>query len=592
MTSLFVDGERRDVPVIARRELPPERRIAGPAIILDDTGTIVVEPGFSLVRRPDGVLQMVDEAFAQALQADEADSGSTSGASKRGGGVVDPVLLEVMNNLFVSIGEQMGHVLRRTAQSTNIRDRLDFSCAVFDAGGGLVANAPHIPVHLGAMSESVRAVLRAHPDPLPGDAFVTNDPAGGGSHLPDITVVSPVHGGDGSLRFFVACRGHHADVGGITPGSMPPASTSLDEEGVVFRSERIVRGGVFDEARFRALLAAARFPARRPDENVADLEAHLAANRLGMRLLDELCERYGFPFVRAYMEHVQSNAAEAVRAAIRARPDGSFRFEDGLDDGTRIAVRVDIEGDAMRIDFGGTDRATRSNSNAPRAVTIAAVLYVLRTMVGRKIPLNGGCLEPVSVVIPKGSLLDPPADCAVAAGNVETSQRIVDVLLGALGLAAASQGTMNNLTFGDADFGYYETIAGGAGALPDASGASAVHTHMTNSRITDPEILEARFPVRLRRFEIRRGSGGRGRHAGGDGLVRELEFLAPLEIAVLSERRLTSPFGLAGGEPGMSGKNVLDSVELPGRFQARADAGSVLRIETPGGGGHGEPAPS
>ncbi len=581
-TSLYLDGARVDVPVFGRRELPVDRRVEGPALVLDDTGTIVVEPRFAILRRPDGILTMTDEA---GPATDGAAEGSPHEAA-------DPVLLEVMNNLFVSIGEQMGHVLRRTAQSTNIRDRLDFSCAVFDADGGLVANAPHIPVHLGAMSESVRAVKRAHPDPSPGDAFVTNDPASGGSHLPDITVVSPVHGTDGGLRFYVACRGHHADIGGITPGSMPPGSTTLEEEGVVFRNERIVHRGLFDEARFRALLAGARYPARRPNENVADIEAHLAANRLGVRLLDELCARYGYATVRAYMAHVQANAAEAVREAIRALPDGSFRFEDGLDDGTRIVVRVDVEGDAMRIDFAGTSAATRTNSNAPRAVTVAAVLYVLRTMVGRAIPLNGGCLAPVQLVVPEGSLLDPPPDRAVAAGNVETSQRIVDVLLGALGLAAASQGTMNNVTFGDATFGYYETIAGGAGALPDADGASGVHTHMTNSRITDPEILESRFPVRLLRFAIRRGSGGRGRRSGGDGLVREIEILAPLEVAVLSERRLTRPYGLAGGEPGAAGKNLLDGVELPGRFQTRAAKGSVLRIETPGGGGYGEPPKS
>ncbi len=575
--SMVVEGVRVEVPVFARRALAVGAPVDGPALVLDDTGTLVVEPGFSIVRRDDGVLAMTD---ARGL-ADEARGGDDA--------VADPVLLEVFNNLFVSVGEQMGHVLRRTAQSTNIRDRFDFSCAVFDAEGGLVANAPHIPVHLGAMSESVRAVIRAHPAPRPGDAFVTNDPARGGSHLPDITVVSPVHGPDGALRFYVASRGHHADVGGVTPGSMPPFSTTLEEEGVVLRGERIVHRGVFDEARLRALLAGARYPARRPDENVADVEAHLAANQLGARLLDELSARYGFDRVRAYMGHVQANAGEAVREAIRALPDGTRAFEDQLDDGTRIAVRVHVHGDAMTVDFTGTAAATRTNSNAPRAVTVAALLYVLRTMVGRAIPLNAGCLAPVRLVVPEGSLLDPPPDRAVAAGNVETSQRVVDVLLGALGLAAASQGTMNNVTFGDATFGYYETIAGGAGALPDAGGASGVHTHMTNSRITDPEVLEARFPVRLRTFAIRRGSGGEGRHRGGDGLVREIELLAPLEVSVLSERRATRPFGLEGGEAGAAGRNLLDGRELPGRASAHAPAGAVLRIETPGGGGYGEP---
>jgi 5-oxoprolinase (ATP-hydrolysing) len=501
------------------------------------------------------------------------------------------VRLEVFGNLFMSIAEQMGHVLRRTALSTNIRERLDFSCAVFDAEGGLVANAPHIPVHLGAMSETVRAVRRAHPSPAPGDVFATNDPAEGGSHLPDVTVVSPLHGPDGALRFFVASRGHHADIGGVTPGSMPPFSTSLEEEGVVLRHLPIVRGGAFDEAGLRAALAGARYPARRPDENVGDIEAHLAANRLGARLLDELCARYGEDVVRAYMGHVQTNAAAAVREAIAARTDGEYAFEDALDDGGRVAVRIDVRGDRMRIDFRGTSGASPGNANAPRAVTLAAVLYVLRTMVGKPIPLNGGCLEPVEVILPPGCLLDPPPGRAVAAGNVETSQRVVDVLLGALGLAAASQGTMNNLTFGDARFGYYETLGGGAGALPGADGASGVHTHMTNSRITDPEVLEARFPVRLRRFSLRPGSGGRGRHRGGDGLIREIELLAPLDVAILAERRRTRPFGLAGGEPGAPGRNLLDGRELPGRVALRAEAGAVLRIETPGGGGYGAPGP-
>jgi 5-oxoprolinase (ATP-hydrolysing) len=574
---LVIDGVRRAVPVHRRRALGVGETLRGPALILDDTGTIVVEPGCVVTRREDGILHMRDEA------------GLTSQAPDEDLARPDPVRLEVMSNLFMSIAEQMGHVLRRTALSTNIRERLDFSCAVFDADGGLVANAPHIPVHLGAMSETVRAVRRAHPEPAPGDVFATNDPAEGGSHLPDLTLVSPVHGPDGALRFYVASRGHHADIGGITPGSMPPFSTTIEEEGVVFRHMPIVRGGVFDEAGFRAKLAGAKYPARRPDENVGDVEAHLAANRLGARLLGELSARYGHPFVRAYMGHVQANAGAAVREAIAKLPDGERRFEDALDDGSPIEVRLVVQGDRMRIDFTGTAEPSSGNANAPRAVTLAAVLYVLRILAAKPIPLNGGCLDPVELIVPKGSLLDPPPGHAVAAGNVETSQRVVDVLLGALGLAAASQGTMNNFTFGDASFGYYETIGGGAGALPDADGASGVHTHMTNSRITDPEILETRFPVRVRRFAIRRGSGGRGRQRGGDGLVRELELLAPLDVAILAERRSTRPFGLAGGEPGAPGRNLLNGRELPGRVAVHTEAGAVLRIETPGGGGYGAP---
>jgi 5-oxoprolinase (ATP-hydrolysing) len=574
-TKLWSGGALVDAPVYRRERFPIDTEVPGPALILDATGTVVVDAGFVAVRTDRDYLIVTDAETRVGREA----------ADTR----VDPVLLEVFNNQFKSIAEQMGVVLQRTALSTNIRDRLDFSCAVFDGLGGLVANAPHIPVHLGAMGESVRAVLLAHPHTKPGDVFVTNDPAAGGSHLPDITVVTPVHDRDGVLRFVVASRGHHADVGGITPGSMPPESTSLDEEGVVLRSLQVVDDGAFREPVLREALSAGPYPARNPDENVADIQAQIAANEKGMQLLDELLTRYGLDVVTAYMQHIQDNAADLTARAIEGVPDGEHAFEDRLDDGTRIAVRARVRGGSMELDFEGTDPAHDGNLNAPRAVTMAAVLYVLRVLVGKPIPLNSGCLRPVEVRIPDGSLLSPGPGRAVAAGNVETSQRIVDVLLGALGLAAASQGTMNNLTFGDHRLAYYETLGGGAGATSRRPGASGVHTHMTNSKATDPEVLETRFPIRLRRFELRRGSGGKGRHPGGEGLIREVEFLAPMRVSVLSERRVTRPYGMRGGGPGAPGMNQLNDHQLAHRATVQVSPGDVLRVETPGGGGWGDP---
>ncbi len=568
---LWADGWL-ECPVHWREDLGEQTRIAGPALILDDTSTTVIDPGWELEMASDGLLVVRDRALAARADGDTA---------------ADPVRLEIFANRFMSIAHQMGAVLRRTAISTNIRERLDFSCAVFDRDGGLVANAPHIPVHLGAMGESVRAVLAAHPDPPPGSAFATNDPAAGGSHLPDVTVVAPVHGRGGELLFFTASRGHHADIGGITPGSMPPDSRTLSEEGAVLRALAIVSSGVLDRDGVLAALTAGPYPARRPGDNLADLEAQLAACATGARLLGELCDESGAEVVLAYLAHVQDNAAARVAAEIARLPDGTHHFADAMDDGTPIAVAIRVAGSAMEIDFAGTGAEVDGNLNAPRAVTVAAVLYVLRCLVGAPIPLNAGCLRPVSLRVPPGSILDPSPGRAVAGGNVETSQRVVDVLLAALGLAAASQGTMNNLTFGDDAFGYYETIAGGAGGTARAPGASGVHTHMTNTRITDPEVLESRFPVRLLEQSLRRDSGGAGHHAGGDGLVRELLLLRPLEVSILSERRARRPFGLAGGQPGAAGKNLLDGGELPGRARFHAAAGARIRIETPGGGGYG-----
>jgi 5-oxoprolinase (ATP-hydrolysing) len=579
-------GDEERAPVFLREALRPGHRLDGPALILEATATIALDPGWSLEVLASGVIIARDHGRAVAPAPDHA--------------APDPALLEVFGGKFMAIAAQMGAVLQRTALSTNIRERLDFSCAVFDAAGQLCANAPHIPVHLGAMSEAIRGVLAVHPAPGVGDVYVTNDPAAGGSHLPDITVIAPVHDSDGALRFFTASRGHHADIGGVTPGSMPPRSRTLQEEGVVLRAITAVHRGALDRPALLRELSFGPYPARRPQDNIADLEAQIAACHLGARLLLQLCADVGEPLVSRYMAHLQSYAAAAVRRAIARLPPGTRGFSDRLDDGALIAVTVTIGADAMIIDFAGTAPAVDSNLNAPRAVTVAAVLYVLRLLAGEAIPLSSGCLAPITLKIPSGSILDPPPDRAVAAGNVETSQRVVDVLLAALGLAAASQGTMNNLTFGDATFGYYETLAGGAGATATADGAAAVHTHMTNTRLTDPEHFEARFPVRLWELSVRRGSGGAGQHRGGDGLCREFEALRPLEIGLLAERRQRPPFGLFGGRPGAPARDLLDGAPFPpsarpegsptsGKISAHVPAGARVRVETPGGGGYGPP---
>ena len=568
---LWLDDAWQCVPVWPREALRPGQRLHGPAIVAEDTATIVLEPGFvAQLERGCLVARDLGGSRAPPVPADARD----------------PVLREVLAQRITAIAQQMGVVLQRTALSTNIRERLDFSCAVFDARGDLVTNAPYIPVHLGAMPESIRGVLAAHPRPPPGAVYVTNDPAAGGSHLPDITVISPVHDEAGALRFFVASRGHHADVGGVAPGSMPPHATKLEEEGVVFRALQVVRDGRFDRDAVLSILQGGPWPARRPAENLADLEAQIAANQAGARLLHELCGHYGTELICAAMQAIQDDAADAVAAAIARLPPGDHVFADAMDDGAAIVVKIWREGARLHVDFTGTAPQDPGNLNAPRAVTVSALLYVLRLLAGRTMPLNSGCLRAVDLTVPPG-LLSPGPGAAVAAGNVETSQRVVDVLLGALGLAAASQGTMNNLTFGDASFGYYETLGGGAGACEGHAGRSGVHTHMTNTRITDPEVLEARFPVRLWCFALRRGSGGVGCWPGGDGLVRELEFLRPMHVAILSQRRLRAPFGLAAGGPGAPGRNLLDGQPLPGRVAVEVVAGQRLRIETPGGGGHG-----
>jgi 5-oxoprolinase (ATP-hydrolysing) len=553
-------------------------RVDGPALIVDDASTLVLDPGWSAEAIGNGSLVVRDLAGAPRARAAAHDPN-------------DPVRLEVAGSRFMSIAEQMGLMLRNTAVSVNIKERLDYSCAVFDATGGLVANAPHIPVHLGAMSATVRAVLARFPALRAGDAIATNDPAEGGSHLPDVTVVTPVFV-DGARRFFVASRGHQADIGGKAPGSMPADSATLEEEGVVLRMFPLAREGAFDEAGLRALLAGARFPARNPDDNVADLEAMAAANRAGARLLGEYVAEEGAESLAALMRALQDAAARKVSRELAKLGDGVREFADALDDGTRIRARLTLAEGRGVLDFSGTSPSVAGNLNAPRAVAEAAAIYALRCLVAERIPLNGGCLAPLEVRIPKDSLLDPPRDAAVVAGNVETSQRVVDVILGAMGVAAASQGTMNNLAFGDASFGYYETLGGGSGATPGADGGSGVHVHMSNTRITDPEVLESRTPVRVREFSLRRGSGGVGRWRGGDGLVRELEFTAPVTASLITERREIAPWGAVGGGPGACGVNWRVRADgtrerLPGRATLQLAPGERLRVETPGGGGWG-----
>ncbi|MEX0820178.1 MAG: hydantoinase B/oxoprolinase family protein, partial [Pirellulaceae bacterium] len=510
-----------------------------------------------------------------------------------------PILLEIFNNHFAGIAEQMGITLRNTSSSVNVKERLDFSCALFTATGDLVVNAPHIPVHLGAMSETVKRVIADNPDMRAGDVIVTNDPYRGGSHLPDVTVVTPVHDDESSeLRFFTASRAHHAEIGGITPGSMPPFSKTLAEEGVLIRNFKVIDAGRSRVDTLRELLLAGPFPTRKVDDNLADIAAQIAANRQGSRDLLRLVDRYSWLVVAAYMQHIQQAAEQKTRNALTRFPDGRHQFTDHLDDGSPITVTITVAGDRATIDFTGTGPVLSGNLNANRAIVTAAVLYCLRCLIDEDIPLNQGVLAPVEIVLPT-CLLNPPEgdspehSAAVVGGNVETSQRVVDVLLGAFGIAAASQGTMNNLLFGDQSFGYYETICGGAGATADFDGADAVHTHMTNTRLTDPEILEQRYPVRLREFSIRVDSGGVGEHKGGDGVIRRLEFLKPLEVSTICQRRAAwAPYGVAGGEPGKTGVNSLRRADgrheaLPGSSQLEVGIGDTLTIKTPGGGGFG-----
>ncbi|MFO0919534.1 MAG: hydantoinase B/oxoprolinase family protein [Planctomycetaceae bacterium] len=606
-TKIWFGGQSHTAGVFLREDLHPGDEIPGPAILMESSSTVVVDPGFTARILPRGEIVMECSPLTPAH--------SPIAEKKAQIAVADPVQLEIFNQLLTSIAEQMGVTLQQTAISTNVKERLDFSCAIFDPAGGLVVNAPHIPVHLGAMGETVRCILRDNSELSPGDVFVTNDPFRGGSHLPDITVITPVHDDQtGDLRFLTASRAHHAEVGGIVPGSMPPFSKNLGEEGVLIRNFKLVDRGRSREAELRTLLESGLHPSRSVDDNLADLQAQVAANQMGVRLLKQLIAEKTAPVVEAYMQFVQQAAAEKMKLALSRLNDQVLTRTDHLDDGSPISVTITIQGERATIDFTGTGPVLKTNLNANRAIVNAAVLYVLRCLIGEDIPLNSGVLEPIEIVLPE-CLLNPPehsdpAQCpAMVGGNVETSQRVVDVLLGALGLAAASQGTMNNLTFGDKTFGYYETICGGSGATPADAGADAVHTHMTNTRLTDPEVIERRYPVRVREFSIRRSSGGAGAHRGGDGIIRRLEFLAPLRVSLLTERRGPyAPFGLAGGEAGDTGKNTLtrgrggdlsvsrdaESSErsvsdLGAKASFEVQPGDVLTIETPGGGGYGTP---
>jgi 5-oxoprolinase (ATP-hydrolysing) len=581
---MFADGRWRDTAIHRRADLGPGDLVDGPAIVAEANATTVVEAGWQARVTDYGHLVL---RRVEALPERHAI-----------GTTVDPVMLEIFNNLFMSIAEQMGLRLQNTAYSVNIKERLDFSCAIFDADGKLVANAPHMPVHLGSMGESIKRVMRANAGAMrPGDVFALNDPYNGGTHLPDVTVISPVFDtAGGQILFYVGSRGHHADIGGTTPGSMPPDSTRIEEEGVLIDNFKLVDGavGVLREQETRALLAGARWPARNPGQNLADLRAQVAANQKGVEELHKMVAHFGLDVVRAYMGHVQDNAEEAVRRVIGLLKDGHFVNE--LDNGARIevAIRVDRGARSAEIDFSGTSSQLPNNFNAPSAVCMAAVLYVFRTLVDDEIPLNAGCLKPLKVIIPPGSMLNPHYPASVVSGNVETSTCITNALYGALGAMAASQGTMNNFTFGNERYQYYETISGGSGAGEGYDGTDVVQTNMTNSRLTDPEVLEFRFPVRLESYSIRAGSGGKGRWHGGNGGVRRVRFLEPMTAAILSNNRVLAPFGMAGGEAGAKGRNTV--VRADGRIEelghigkAEMQAGDVFVIETPGGGGYGTP---
>jgi 5-oxoprolinase (ATP-hydrolysing) len=576
--AMYSGGQWVAAALLLREDLRPGDIVMGPAIIAEQNATTVIEPGWQAsVTELDHLLLLRHEARSVKFAA---------------GTRVDPVLLEVFNNLFMNIAEQMGLQLQNTAYSVNIKERLDFSCALFDAAGNLIANAPHMPVHLGSMGESIKTVIRENAGSMnPGDVYVLNDPYHGGTHLPDITVITPVYLDD-KPTFYVGSRGHHADIGGITPGSMPPFSTRIEEEGVQINNVKLVDRGVLQEAQIIALLQSGQYPSRNPQQNLADLKAQIAANEKGVQELRKMVEHFGLDMVQAYMRHVQDNAEESVRRVITRLKDGSFTL--ALDNGAQIqvAIRVHAVERSAVIDFTGTSMQQSNNFNAPKAVCMAAVLYVFRTLVDDDIPLNAGCLKPLSVIIPEGCMLNPNPPASVVAGNVETSSCITNALYGALGEMAASQCTMNNFTFGNARYQYYETISGGSGAGNGFNGTDVVQTHMTNSRMTDPEVLEFRFPVRLDSYAIRTGSGGAGQWHGGNGGVRRVRFLEPMTASILSNGRVHPSFGMAGGQPGQPGVNrVLRAdgrvEELAHIGQAEMQVGDVFEIATPGGGGYG-----
>ncbi|WP_417813372.1 hydantoinase B/oxoprolinase family protein [Thalassospira alkalitolerans] len=575
------DGTSQDTPFYKREDMKPGATVRGPAVIIEPVGTTVIDPGWEAKVNGRDHLVLTRVVALKRMEAI--------------GTQADPVMLEVFNNLFMNIAEQMGVTLANTSYSVNIKERLDFSCALFDQEGLLIANAPHMPVHLGSMGESVRAVMEKNAGKMKsGDVYMLNDPYNGGTHLPDITLITPVFGDDGKdILFYVASRGHHADVGGITPGSMAPNSRVLEEEGVLIDNFKLVDQGKFDEVGLTGLLEGAKYPARNPYQNIADLRAQIAANEKGVQELRKMVDHFGLDVVHAYMGHVQDNAEESVRRVIDVLKDGEFSYE--MDNGAVVKAKVTIhkETRSATVDFTGTSDQLDNNFNAPSAVTRAAVLYVFRTLVDDDIPLNAGCLKPVDLIVPEGSMLNPRYPAAVVAGNVETSQHVTDTLYAALGVMSGAQGTMNNFTWGNDTHQYYETICGGTGAGPDYDGTSGVHSHMTNSRLTDPEVLEWRFPVMLESFGIRQGSGGAGKHKGGDGTTRRVRFLEEMTASILSNHRRVPVQAVAGGQPGKLGRNAIERAdgtveELKGTDGATMYPGDVFIIETPGGGGYGK----
>ena len=576
---MYVDKVVNSVPIYQRSDLKIEQQIIGPAIISEATGTNVIERGW---------LGSLDKYYNLILSRSEEKK-----LEKGLGTSVDVVMLEVFNNLFMNIAEQMGATLANTAYSVNIKERLDFSCALFDNSGALVANAPHVPVHLGSMSEAIRTVIKLNKnDIFPGDVFVLNAPFNGGTHLPDVTVITPVFDKDGKqITFFVASRGHHADIGGKTPGSGPPDSKHIDEEGVLIDNFKMFDKGVFRESEIRKILSSGRYPCRNIEHNMADLAAQVAANNTGIVEINAMIEQFGIETVHSYMNHVQDNAEECIRNAIVNLKEGKYEYE--LDNGEYIRVRITIDKIKREatIDFSGTAPKNPFNYNAPMAVCHAVILYVFRTLVGNNIPLNEGCFKPLNIIIPNNSMINAKYPSAVIAGNTEVSQLTCNALFGALGVIAGSQATMNNFIWGNDKIQNYETICGGTGAGPDFHGTSAVQTHMTNTRSTDPEILEARFPVRLEEYSIRKNSGGKGMFNGGDGVTRKLRFLEPMTVTTLCSHRKVQPFGLNGGEPGQCGKEWLEKedckIDLKGNDSCEVSVNDLFVMQTPGGGGYG-----
>ncbi|EAQ46494.1 5-oxoprolinase (ATP-hydrolyzing) [Roseobacter sp. MED193] len=578
---MYVNGAWTDVPLVNRAGLAAGDTVTGPAILTEPTGTNIIEDGWHAECAAGGNL-----VLRRIVPLDRVEAIGTT---------VDPVMLEVFNNLYMSIAEQMGATLANTAFSVNIKERLDFSCAIFDHHGDLVANAPHVPVHLGSMSGSVRSILHQNAGKIrPGDVFMMNNPFNGGTHLPDVTVITPVFDAAGeNIIYTVASRGHHADIGGTTPGSAPPDSRHIDEEGVLIDNFLLVKQGVLQEAQTRDLLSSAKYPCRNVDQNMADLAAQIAANATGERELQKITRQFGLDVVHAYMGHVQDNAEESVRRVLDVLHDCDFTYP--LDSGAQIKVKISVDKKARTadIDFTGTSKQDDLNYNAPLSICRAVVLYVFRTLVGANIPMNEGCMKPLHLTVPSGSMINPDAPAAVISGNTEVSQAIADTLYGALGVVAGSQGTMNNFVYGNDDVQNYETICGGTGAGDGFDGASAVHSHMTNTRMTDPEVLETRFPVRVEEFSIRRGSGGNGAFKGGDGIIRKLRFMEPMTVTTLTSHRKTAPHGASGGAPGATGENSVvradgTQIAMQGNDVAQMDVGDVFVLKSPGGGGYGK----